>query len=519
MAVDKTPKTRNELGQFLPRDNEDAAIGTVLAEAAETRRQAEETAAEKEALKPRGRETKAKPSPNIKIEGAAAEFFDDMIPPEEVEAEKAKAKEAEKKKDDGKKEKPKADKEKEKEKPKEKPVAKTPPRRAEPQGMTPEQIASLAAETAARITGVKKTEEPAKEAGPELSASEQRKLVVLKHMETLYGDKYKGLSKKYVDGQAKVKAYAAQWEKDHPGQEFDEAADEHQEYFEKNDLFESWEQDEFDEARLDILAERRAKTLTEERNKEINAKLSKLERSEKLRDSVPQIHGEQMQAAKWIWKEFGDDFAEVMTESGFNKEKAAELAKSDPVGYSYRLAAAKDLDTEAEEVYKLFNGLVDYNSKNPVHVAMSDFAERMEQALDKAPLEDKTDSEGRTFLPNEKFYKLPLAERENHWTLQARDVIFKRAKVLARETGDKIKIEEEKLTRFAEAKGWKEREKGAEDDDKRKEAESGEEEEQLEEEGEKPRSPSSSAESKMAALKNNEAKAGKNSQKNWYDDL
>jgi len=81
---------------------------------------------------------------------------------------------------------------------------------------------------------------------------------------------------------------------------------------------------------------------------------------------------------------------------------------------------------------------------------MSEFSERMEQALSKAPLEDKTDSEGRTFMPSDKFYKLPAAERENHWTLQARDVIYKRARVLATETSQKIKDEEERLTKFAE---------------------------------------------------------------------
>jgi len=79
-----------------------------------------------------------------------------------------------------------------------------PPRRAEPQGMTADQIATLAAETAARVTGAKKTEEQ-KSTEPDLSASEQRKVNVLKHMETFYGDKYKGAVKRYADGQAKVK--------------------------------------------------------------------------------------------------------------------------------------------------------------------------------------------------------------------------------------------------------------------------------------------------------------------------
>jgi len=69
-----------------------------------------------------------------------------------------------------------------------------------------------------------------------------------------------------------------------------------------------------------------------------------------------------------------------MTDKPAQPREADELAKADPVGYSHRLAAAKDLDVEAEK-YKLFNGLVDYDARNPVHASMSNFP----NAWSKAP--------------------------------------------------------------------------------------------------------------------------------------
>jgi len=95
----------------------------------------------------------------------------------------------------------------------------------------------------------------------------------------------------------------------------------------KNELYEFWDAEDFDEARIDILAERRAKGAREDYDKEINAKLSKLERAENYGNLTHRFAPKQMQAAKWIWKEFGDDFADVMTDNGLNREKADELAK------------------------------------------------------------------------------------------------------------------------------------------------------------------------------------------------
>lgn len=516
------PIARNERGQFLPRNDKDTPIGVVLSEAEDKRRADQETADEEAAQKPKGRENKPAKPATFRIEGAAAEFFNDMVgdgddtpdPDKDKEAEATKNKAAEESKAKAAAEQAKKDKEAA-DKAKEKAAQRTPPRRAaDAPTMTAEQIAQIAAEAAARVNGSKKVED-AKATEPEVSPSDQRKISTLKHMEELYGDKYKGASLRYTNAQAKLKAYAAQWEKDNPGQSFEESADAHQDFFEKNDLYEFWDADDFDEARLDIISKKRSKENDQNRDKEINAKLSKLERAEKLREKAPEIHADQVQAAKWIWKEFGGEFEKVMGETGFNKEKAAELAKADPVGYSHRLAVAKDLDVEAEETYKLFNRLIDFDPKNEIHVEMSEFADRMEQALAKAPIEDKTDSEGRTFLTADNYYKLTADKRDNHWTLQARDVIFKRAKVLAKQVTDKIKEEEDRLTKFAEAKGWKKPEPNAERTDADKNIVPNEDEEP---DG-KPGGPSASAASNVAAIKTGNGKDNPNSSKSFFDDI
>jgi len=92
-----------------------------------------------------------------------------------------------------------------------------------------------------------------------------------------------------------------------PVQEFDESADEHQDFFEKNELSRIWDA-EIDEARIDILAERRAKGAREDYDKEINAKLSEAG-ERKNYGNLTTDSRRTMQAAKWIWK-IWHDFAE-----------------------------------------------------------------------------------------------------------------------------------------------------------------------------------------------------------------
>lgn len=514
----RTPMPRNERGQFLPRNDKDTPISVVLAQE-EEKRQA--SAEHEEETTERKKPEKKATAKNAQVDEAASQFYEEFFgdgssteaDKEKETVDKSKSKDKEKEKD----KEPDKDKQAESEKDKEKGKQTPPPRRAAtpPPAMSPEQIATLAAEAAARVHASQKKEEPKKDVEPELPPGEQRKINTLKHMETMYGDKYAGAVRRYQTAQTKLKNYASQWEKDNPGKRFDESAEEHEQFFADNDLFEFWDADDFDEARIDLIAEKKGQAKAEERNREINAKLSKLERAERLREEAPKVRETQIKAAGFLWKNFGEQYAEVMGEKGWNKEKSEELAKADPVGYSHRFAVAKDFDREAGEIYKLYNGLVDFNPKDDVHKEITDFYMRFESAMLKAPADIRTNQEGKTFMSSKEYYALPEDKRDRYWTFTADDVIFKRAQTLAKEVESSIRAEEERLARYAEAKGWKK----PDGDGQRKETPDKDREKEEEETDGKPGGPSAGSETKVAALKNVPGKDEPNSKKTFFEDF
>lgn len=358
-----------------------------------------------------------------------------------------------------------------------------------------EKVAAAAAEGVARALKPKDDKKQQQQDEPKPTGPEARRLAVLERMAKLYPDEYKDAPKRYREARQKLDVYKKDWEKDNPGQKFDESAPEHEEFYEKNDLFEFWDEDAYIDAAADIRSESVTQAKIEEANREINAQLSELQREKKLRDSEAAIGEQQINAASNYWETLGDDFAEVVKDGTINREKLRELQEADPVGFPYRVAAAKDLNAEVKVIYSLMNGLATYDAKNPVHVAMGDFGEGIEKALMAKPASERRNAEGLPFLPGEDYWKLPKEQRGKHWTLSAQDVAVRRAKVLAEETEDLIKREEAKLEQFAVARGYK-KASAAQNVELKPEPEP---EEEAEEHGGKPNSPSSASESILAA--------------------
>jgi hypothetical protein len=376
--------------------------------------------------------------------------------------------------------------------------APVPPRVAEP--LTAADIGKAVAES---VAGVLKPKGDAEEkTGADLPPAEQRTYTNLDRMEKLFPENadYKGIADRYKKGLLALERYAADWESKHPGETFDQDAEEHKPFLERNNV--DWKDDDYTEAVADI----RADAKLEKHNADINKRLSKFERSEKLREEEPKIVEQQNQAAKQIWTEFGDDFAGVITETGqFDGKKIEELAKSDPIGFGHRWAAAGDLNKEAAEVHKLFSGLVDFDPKNQIHVEMDGFISGMEKRLGSKPIEEKTNAEGRVFATQAEWAKLTPSQRENRWTLSSGDVIFHRARFLARESVQKAEQEEKKLRSYAAAKGWQVPEDKANPSGKPKKQAAAEVEEEADPDNDKPQGPGSVPAPKVAALRDRSA--------------
>lgn len=473
---------RNELGQFSRKEN-DLPIATVLAQEAGKR-------ADKEVADKKRKDEGGDPPQKDHLEEAGKQVLDDFLGIDRekdkadldaatnAEADKAKAERAKKREADKSRERPKAE-------PKEE--------------LNAETIARAAAEGVARVfkpkEAEKKVEEPPAPTGPHA-----RRLAVLERMEKLYPDEYKGAVQRFKNGKEKLEVYRIQWEKDHPGGTFDEEDAEHQEFFEKNDVFEFWDEDAYTEALADMRAEKIVTTKLEEGNRDLNAQLNELQLEKKLRESQPLIGKEQFSAGREFWATLGEEFENVLTEDGkVNREMLDNMKQADPIGYAHRAAQATDLNMEVEAIYSLMNGLVKADPKNAVHNTVREFVRDLEVALMAKPANERKNTEGKVFVPGYKYYEMSEEERGRHWTLSARDISFRRARVLAMDLNKKIKEDEARLEQFAVARGYRKPATAA----KPEHQSFNEPDDDPDEQGGKPHSPSTGSESLLAARQNN----------------
>lgn len=317
--------------------------------------------------------------------------------------------------------------------------------------LTSADIAAAAAEGVAREFAKKDAAkaEGAKTDAPKLSRKEENKRNVLERMEVLFPEEYKGLRKKYEEADAKLSAYVADWEAKHPNEKFNEEDPEHEAFLDSNDV--SWEDDDYVAAHADVIAD---KKLAEHTGK-VQEKLSALERQEQIRAAGHEIQQEQNQTALSFWGELGDDFADIVRPDGsVNKAKLAELQKADPEGTKTRIEYATALDAEVAELYKIMTWPETNDPKNnPVHRALNTFAFEKEQALMRMPAADRMNEQGQVFIPADRYYRLPRAEREKHWTFSREDLAVMRAGQLASIANNKAAAAEEAHKEWARAKG------------------------------------------------------------------
>jgi len=318
-----------------------------------------------------------------------------------------------------------------------------------PAALTQEQIAAAAAEGVARAFPREQPRRETEPAAAPLSPEDKRKVAVLDKLSEMYPDKYKDISKKYLDGNQKLNAYVTEWEQEHPGQEFKRDDPEHDAFFAKNDV--DWDDEDYQEAAVEVRLEKKL----EKERKETGSRLSEFERREKLRDSAGAIGMEQTVAARHFWGLLGEEYADIVAENGLvNLPKLQEIQTKDPVISQIRVETAEALDRDVGIIYTLLNGLATYDEKNPVHQDLSTFAANQERLMLASAPEEKTDAEGRSFLPADKYFKLSKTAREqDHWTFTARDIAVLRAADLARKAADRVAKEEEKYLRWAKAKG------------------------------------------------------------------
>lgn len=381
-----------------------------------------------------------------------------------------------------------------------KPEAKPKPKPQRPPAPSVEKIVEAAVEGVTRAMDQRAAAaKPSADKGnqePELPVAERRKIEVLAKMEELYPDQYKGVSKKYADGIAKAMQYAANWEKENPGEEFDENSPEHEEFFEANKV--DWKDEDYSEALIEVKVAQRLPKVAEQ----IESKVNRMERQEQLRSKEKVIDTHQALTARNFFSRLGEEYADLINEDGsVNKEKMDEFKANNPVAYDLAVgAAAQHVEPIAAEIFKLMDGLEDYDPKRPDHAWINSFAINSEQMMLRQPEEKQLNESGQRFATAEEYGKMTEAQQKRHWTFSAVELSALAADFIATETSKKIELEHKKHEAWAKARGLNPQQPSGktEEDDA---------DERLENPRGKPVSPEATAEPKMARRTQQEAAA------------
>lgn len=337
-------------------------------------------------------------------------------------------------------------------KPGAKPKAKAPT--AAPEPIDYDRLAEAAGRGAAKAITETQPAKKEKHAPDDGLTEDQRETVsVLERMGKDY-PQYVNLAKEFSEASKRAKDYQAKWESANPGHAFDPEADEHNEFFEKNDV--DWNDAHFNRAIARIEAEKAAEKATAKSSE----KLSELESKDQLRESEPKVRAQSIATARDYFKELGADYVKVLNDDGsINREEIKRLTDEDPVRQAV-FEAAHGVEGFAAELHRLT--LVDpkgrplyaFNKDNPNHQFIAQFVQDEEAAMKALPAEDQA-SDGKRFATADEYAAMTPEKRRHYWRYTDRDLSRIYAAREAQRVQALVENESKRLEEFATKRGWK----------------------------------------------------------------
>ncbi len=340
-----------------------------------------------------------------------------------------------------------------------KPAAKSKRAAAAPVQVAPafdeEKLGEAVGRAVAAATKPKETPPPDPTADPDV---DQRRMAILRQMETQFGERYKGLANRYVANLNKHKEYKSKWESEHPGEEYNEDDEEHAEFLDGLEKQVAYDEDDYVEALTDLKLSDRMKKVDEQ----VSKRLAPIEQQEKFVEHRPRIIETRDKIGNRFWERMGDEFKDVLKEVEhqdgrkeiqINGEALEALKASDPDTHKIVVNAARAAESYAAETYLLDHRLREFDPKNDMHQNLRAFVEDREARMAAKPPQKTMDDEGRTFMPRGEFNKLPEKQRTRHWTFTHEDIGFLMAARIAKATQAFLKEEEEKFSRRAASRG------------------------------------------------------------------
>lgn len=302
---------------------------------------------------------------------------------------------------------------------------------------------------------------------PAVPAADDRRTLVLKRMEELGGEKYKGLAERFKANEQKLKQRAVDWEKANPGESFADRLEAYEDDPEADPDFaeeakfaasleaeSDYDEDDFRKAEVALMKDEIRADVKKEVEGELGGRISEIERERQRRDKQQEINSVAYAAGNECLTLLGDEFAAaVKEEGGIDADAMLAIKQADPVKHDIGVAAMTAAEQGAAIIHMLSTGLEKMDPKNVAHVQLSEFARRQEQAMLQRPPEKLVNEEGQTFCTKDEYAKMTPAQRKQHFIFTADDLkalwvadVTKRAKA-------DLQAEDEKFTARARARG------------------------------------------------------------------
>lgn len=314
-------------------------------------------------------------------------------------------------------------------------------------------ISSIASEAAtAAVKSLKPDPEPTPALPKDtdgLTPEQERRYKVLLKMEE-GNPKNAGKAKLFAGAARKFTEYRADWEKNNKGKKFDPEDDEHKEFLQDNDV--PYDEDEYEEARIALLADERA-------DKKLQPLREKLEAQEKLqqmqqreREEGPKIAQHARTSAKTFFNELGEEFKTILDDTGIlNKDVEKSIADSN-VHYPTIAATAQRVEVVTGEMKRIATGLAEIDAKSPVHVEIVNFVTEQEKILKGLPAESQM-RDGKKFATSAEWAQMSPQKRVHHWHLSEDELSQLYAEEMSERVKAHIKSEDEKFNFMAERRG------------------------------------------------------------------
>lgn len=267
------------------------------------------------------------------------------------------------------------------------------------------QAATAATEAAMRAMP---REQPKAQPDPleDLTDEDKHDYEVAQHLAKL-DPRFKDAPQIIVGNLRKAEDYASRWEAANPGKQFDPNEDEHNEFF--TGLRTPWTASQFQNAAIDMLAEKKTEKLREEQDHRLRG----VEAASARMELAPHVDQRFTQTTLGIANLIGDEVGKTLKETGWQG-----LSDQDPVLSQVLATTMQQMHPFIEAAVHIDDPRIGLNVNDPMHKQWSAVVSQGEQMA-----MGQRDENGRLFARRADYVRMSPAERAKHWYLTTDHII------------------------------------------------------------------------------------------------